>query len=68
VARFSALLNQTAPLKHDVFADRKNPLIEHGPHPVREPIIKPGPAFGLYHKLDAKPNFSQGYRADVKLT
>ena len=46
-----------SPLEHDVFSDRKDPLVKHGPHFLREPVIKRAAPVGISHKLDAKSNF-----------
>src|SRR5713101_4838216 len=56
-----------SPLEHDVFSDRKDPRVKHGPHFLREPVIKRDAPVRISHQLDAKSNFRERYRANVKL-
>ena len=40
VARFTTLLNQKSPLKHDVFGNLKHSIGEHWSHFMIEPIVE----------------------------
>ena len=67
VARLPAVVDQKPPLEHDVFRDRENPLVKHGPHLAREPVVQRGTAIGFAHELDPKPELCKRDHADIKL-
>ena len=59
VSRFPALFHQKPPLEHNVFSDRKNPLVEHRSHDVREPIIQSDAPAGFGDKPNAQIEFQR---------
>jgi hypothetical protein len=67
VPRLAAFLYQKASSQHDVFSDRKNSLVKHGPHPMHEPVIQRKAAAGFADKFNAKSNLGERYSADVQL-
>ena len=64
VADFAAFFDQQAPPEHDVFGNRKNPVHEHRPYLVDQPVVQLGAAIGFGHEFNPKPNFRGGDDAD----
>ena len=62
-----ALFDQKPPSEHDVFCDRENPLIKHGPHFVREPVVQLSTAIRFAYQLDSKSDLGKSHYADIKL-
>ncbi len=67
MAGFPALFQQEPPSEHDIFRDRKNPSVKHGPHFLCQPIRNLLAARPLLNNLNAEANFSERENADVKL-
>ena len=44
----------------------EDPLLEHRPHLVREPVIQFGATAGVGDKLDAEADFRERHRADIE--
>ena len=67
VCRLPAFFNQQAPRENDIFGNLENPLLKHGPHPLREPLVQLRSANGFRNKFNSESNFSKGNGADLEL-
>lgn len=59
MSRLEALIDQEAPLEHDVFRNRQRALSEHWPHFVRKPVIQFGSTRRVRQQFDAKVYFGE---------
>ena len=66
MADFAAFFDQQAPPEHDVFGNRKNAALEHGPYLVDQPVIEFGAAIGFGYEFNPKPNFRGDDDADIQ--
>src|SRR5208283_1508237 len=64
--RLAAFLDQQPPFEHDVFGDGQDALLEHRPHPVREPIVECDALAGVGNKLNAEADFGETHSADIE--
>ena len=64
VARCATSLDQSAPLEHDILADRQDARLEHRPQRAVEPILERGALKRVGDALDAETDLGEGYDAD----
>jgi hypothetical protein len=65
-SRFAAVLDQEAPLEHDVFRDRQYALFEHWPYLVRQPVIQIGSTRCVWQQFDPEAYFGKRNNTDVE--
>ena len=66
MARLAALLDQEAPLEHDVLGYCQCSLLEHRSHFMGKPIVQFGAARSIRQQFDAEAYFGESDDADVK--
>jgi hypothetical protein len=66
MSRFAAVLDQEAPLEHDVFRDRQCALFEHWPYLVRQPVIQIGSTRCVWQQFDPEAYFGKRNNTDVE--
>ena len=64
MSRLAALIDQEAPLEHDVFRNCQRALFEHWPHFVRQPVIQIGSTRCVRQLFDAKAYFGERNNTD----
>jgi hypothetical protein len=64
MSRFAAVLDQEAPLEHDVFRDRQYVLFEHWPYLVRQPVIQIGSTRCVRQQFDPEAYFGKRNNTD----
>jgi hypothetical protein len=55
--------NQKPPLKHNVFRNRQDALLKHGPHLVCQPIVQLGAPSRIGDQFNAEPDLCERCRA-----
>ncbi len=67
MSRFSAVLDQEAPLEHDIFRDRQYALLEQWPYLVGQPVIQIGSTLRVRQQFDPEAYFGKRNNTDVEL-
>jgi hypothetical protein len=66
VTHLAAIFQQQSPFERNVFGDRQNALLEHGPQSMREPFVQCSAAAGVTNGFDTEPYLCECDCAHVK--
>ena len=59
MSQLAPSFHQQAPLEHDVFADREDPVFKHRAQLLLEPVVQRSPLLHVGYQLDAKADFGK---------